>query len=93
DHKTDGSEGEWVSSEPPVDDFGDDPQAEGASVSKDDDHEGEDSMEPVVEQKRKSVLPLLIVAVVILGGLGGAGYWLLAGHKDDQASVLDAAAR
>lgn len=97
DHKADGTEGEWISSEPPVDDFGDDVAAESASVSEGDEHETEtaEDGDDLNGAPQKKKFPLAIaagLAVVVLAG-GGFGAYQLLGHSGPQPSALDLAAQ
>lgn len=88
------TEGEWVSNDPPVDDFGDDQHAESATVSEGDehdhDHDPEDSSDISAEEKKKSPLLLLLGLVVTLAAVGGFAYWHFMGRQE-QPSVLDVA--
>ena len=91
EHKIGEGEGDWVSNEPPVDDFGD--PADEASVSEGDEHVSDESAEQqIVEEKKK--LPLLLIGgiLAVLGIGGGVAFWQLAGHRDDP-SMLDMAAQ
>ena len=92
-NRADGTEGEWVSSEPPVDDFGDEPQAETATVSEGDDHDHEEQTETTSAEKKKFPFLLLIGALGSLGIVGGLAYWHFMPKQDPQVSVLDMAAK
>jgi len=92
-HGADGGEGEWISNEPPVDDFGD-PSLETATVSEGNEHAHEESAseEPPVEEKKKFPFLLLAGAVGSLVVVGALAYWQFGGH-DEQPSLLDLAAQ
>jgi intracellular multiplication protein IcmG len=92
-------EGEWISNEPPVDDFGD-PAADGATVSEGDEplHDEQDELpediasEDMVPvdggEKKKFPLVLLVGAVGSLIVVGALGYWQFGGHRSEP-SMLD----
>ena len=86
-------EGEWVSNEPPVDDFGDEhaAEAEAATVSEGDDHEAEDQSDAGIEEKKGFPLMLLFGAVASLAVVGGLAYWHFGSHNEQQPSLLDQA--
>jgi uncharacterized coiled-coil protein SlyX len=92
-HKAGEGEGEWISNEPPVDDFGD-PAAEAATVSEGDEHAHEESAseEPPAEEKKKFPVLLLLGAVGSLAVIGGLAYWQFGG-QGEQPSLLDTAAQ
>jgi hypothetical protein len=94
EHKAGADEGDWISSEPPVDDFGDDAAAEAATVSEGEETAAhEPAAEPVAEEKQKFPFLLLLGAVGSLAVVGGLAYWHFGGHRQESPSILDMAAQ
>jgi len=90
-----GHSDDWISSEPPVDDFSDHThEGEGATISEDHEsaeHETQSESDGagVIAEKKK--MPLLLIAGVV-GGLaliGGGGYWYMSNGHQDQSTLID----
>jgi hypothetical protein len=92
EHKAGTEDGDWVSSEPPVDDF-DDSLAETATVSEGDEHPQEEAAAVVEEDRKKLPLLLLVGAIGALAVVGGVAYWQFGGHGHEQSALLDLAAQ
>ena len=95
EHKAGAEGGDWTAGDPPVDDFGDAPAeeaAENATVSEGVEHT-EDVAAPVMEEKKKFPVTILLGGVVFLAIAGGVAYWQFGGHNQEQVSILDMAAQ
>ena len=95
EHKTDVEGGDWTSGGPPVDDFGDAPTeetSENATVSEGVEH-AEDAAAPVVKEKKKFPVTIIVGLVGFLAIAGGVAYWQFGGHNQEQVSILDMAAQ
>lgn len=91
DPKVEGDEGEWVASEPPVDDFGDE-HAAGETGALEGEEGQEQSPEDMAQEKKPFPVVMVIGAVVVLAVAGGLAYWQFTKRPPQEVALLDQAA-